>query len=228
MNTGLKRIESTLQQLETPQSNNPPTNPEEKQQESKTPSLSFTLKEVQSHNQTANIPNLPKFKSVSISTHRNAANPALAMNLLKDMEVVVAQWQEELQTVVRQIQDLYMEGPIIDGWLESPSGKAKVNEQVSQAQKDHLLDYVEEITDGKVAYQSPRPGYRLCGLGEDGKPWSKPCPPQQVADVSLAIARYQKLRIFLNSKENLENRLGQLSEALIILHSTLSEEKSLS
>ncbi|MCX7597003.1 MAG: hypothetical protein N2235_25305, partial [Fischerella sp.] len=64
-------------------------------------------------------PRLPKFKTPSFTSHRNGANPALAMNLLEEIQEIVAGWQTELQKIVRQIQDVYLEGPIVNGWLES-------------------------------------------------------------------------------------------------------------
>jgi hypothetical protein len=172
-------------------------------------------------------PSLPKFKTPSFSNHRHGANPALAMNLLYEIQIHVAGWQQELQTILQQIQDLYLEGPIVNGWLES---NPKEPEQpgtatLRHAEVDHLMNYVEEIcTPGaKDAYQFARTGYRLCGLDESGKVWSRPCPPDQVAAVSMAIARHQKLRQLLGRKQDLETRLSQLAETLVVLHSHIQQ-----
>ncbi|KAF3885922.1 MULTISPECIES: hypothetical protein [Nostocales] len=167
-------------------------------------------------------PSLPKLKTPNFSSHRNAANPGLAMNILLEIQETVASWQTELQTIVKQIQDIYLEGPIVNGWLESreresqPGGTATLR----HAEVDRLMDYVEEIctSDSNVACQSPRAGYRLCGLDASGRVWSRPCPQEQVASVSVAIARYQKLRQLLGRKQYLETRLAQLAETLVILH----------
>jgi hypothetical protein len=89
------------------------------------------------------------------------------------------------------------------------------------------MDYVQEVLnqpDAKVTCESPRTGYRLCGLDAAGQTWSRPCPPDQVASVSLAIARYQKLRQLLTRKQDLETRLSQLAETLIVMHSHLSKD----
>jgi hypothetical protein len=173
-------------------------------------------------------PTLPKLKAVSISEHRHAANPALAMTLLQEIQEVVARWQKELQITMRQIQDIYMEGPIVDGWLESHAREAKDGTgTVRPAQGDRMMDYVHtELNqpDAKVTCETPRSGYRLCGLDADGQLWSRHCPPEQVASVSLAIARYQKLRHLLNRKEELETRLSELAETLIVMHSHISKE----
>ncbi|MEC4885676.1 MAG: hypothetical protein SAL70_30825 [Scytonema sp. PMC 1070.18] len=167
-------------------------------------------------------PSLPKLKTPSFTSHRNAANPALATNLLQDIQETVASWQKELQKIVRQIQDIYLEGPIVNGWLESHNGEPETDGTATlrHAEVDRLMDYVEEIcaSNGKVSNQSPRTGYRLCGLDSSGKVWSRPCPPDQVPSVSMAIARHQKLRQLLGRKQYLETRLTQLAETLVILH----------
>ncbi len=157
-------------------------------------------------------PSLPKFKTPSFSNHRHGANPGLAMNLLKE------------------IQEHVLEGPIVNGWLESnPQEKEKETEQggkatLRHAEVDRLMDYVEEIcaTSAKAS-KSARTGYNLCGVDASGKVWSRPCPPDQVPSVSMAIARYQKLRQLLGRKQYLETRLSQLAETLVILHSHLQQ-----
>ncbi|MEB3182125.1 MAG: hypothetical protein VKL59_24275 [Nostocaceae cyanobacterium] len=167
-------------------------------------------------------PSLPKLKPASISSHRHGANPALAMNLLCEIQEKVGSWQAELQQIVRQVQDIYLEGPIVDGWLESHAQEPGTGETgtVQQAKQDSLMDYVEEMSaaEGNVTYQSPRTGYRLCGMDATGKVWSRPCPPEQVAAISVAIARYQKLRQLLGRKQYLETRLSQLAETLVVIH----------
>ncbi|MBU7584225.1 MAG: hypothetical protein KAF91_15140 [Nostoc sp. TH1S01] len=172
-------------------------------------------------------PSLPKFKTPSFSNHRHGANPALAMNLLQEIQIHVAGWQQELQNILQQIQDLYLEGPIVNGWLES---NPKEPEQpgtatLRHAEVDRLINYVEELctTGAKDAHQFSRTGYRLCGLDGSGKVWSRPCPPDQVATVSMAIARHQKLRQLLGRKQYLETRLSQLAETLVVLHSHIQQ-----
>jgi hypothetical protein len=192
------------------------------------PSFSVAVQPFPARQHQGKTPTLPKLKPPSISEHRHAANPALAMNLLQEIQTLVGGWQQELQTIVRQIQDIYMEGPIVDGWLESharevPEGVGAVR----HAESDRLMDYVQEVLnqpDAKVTCESPRTGYRLCGLDAAGQTWSRPCPPDQVASVSLAIARYQKLRQLLTRKQDLETRLSQLAETLIVMHSHLSKD----
>lgn len=112
-------------------------------------------------------------------------NAALALSLLQEMQTTVGGWQTILQTLIQQIQTIYDEGPMIDGWLETEEHSG---------------------------------GYRLCGLSEAGQPWFRDCPAEQVPDVSLAIARYQRFQHILHRKHQLENRLAHLTETLIELH----------
>lgn len=177
-------------------------------------------------------PTLPKSKSPSFSSHRHAANPNLAVGILKEVEVVVVKWQLELEQTVLEIQALYLEGPIVDGWLEShPYGSPQVMQPIGtamlrHAEIDRLMEYVEEICRLPQTLETgelPRTGYRLCGLDAEGQLWSRPCPAQQVPYVGLAIARYQKLRILLAQKQTLENRLNQLVQTLTLLHGQIQD-----
>lgn len=112
-------------------------------------------------------------------------NAALAVSLLQAMQTTVGNWQTVLQTLTPQIQAIYEEGPMIDGWLETEENSGS---------------------------------YRLCGLSEAGQPWFRDCPAEQVPDVSLAIARYQRFQHILSRKHKLESRLAHLTETLIDLH----------
>jgi hypothetical protein len=187
---------------------------------------------------------LPHAKAASVSHHRHATNPNLAMSLLKDIETTVVAWQLELEQIILQIQAVYADGPIVEGWLESQASQAQHHSSASAASVatlrhgdvDRLMDYVEAICNPNQVPQNQVPqspvqpsaqtqppaqtseessgtAYRLCGLDADGQLWSRPCPTQQVPYVSLAIARYQKLRILLSQKQTLENRLNQLIRA---------------
>ncbi|OUC13474.1 MAG: hypothetical protein B0A82_16885 [Alkalinema sp. CACIAM 70d] len=170
---------------------------------------------------------LPKMKSVQFSSHRNGANPGLAASLLREMLGIAEAWQAELAQVVRQIQDLYIEGPIVDGWLES-TGDVPHVETVAfkHAEISQLIQFVEKLQSGEIQPERVLvngAGYRLCGLNADGRVWSCPCPAEQVPTVSLAIARHHRLRQLLNRQQDLESRLGQLSEDLVMLHSRLKQ-----
>jgi hypothetical protein len=181
----------------------------------------------------AEAPALPKAKPPSFSSHRHAVNPNLAVGMLKELETIVVKWQLELEQTVLEIQALYLEGPIVDGWLEShPYGSPQVMQPIGtvmlrHAEIDRLMEYVEEICRVPQILdmgEIPRTGYRLCGLDADGQMWSRPCPPQQVPYVSLAIARYQKLRILLAKKQTLETRFNHLIQNLTMLHGLMQEQ----
>ncbi|HEY9659003.1 MAG TPA: hypothetical protein V6C65_11165, partial [Allocoleopsis sp.] len=164
--------------------------------------------------------------ATGVTSSRPAANPNLAVGLLKEVETIVRGWQRELEQVVQQIQALYQEGPIVDGWLESHAINSSQSmapgvSVLRHAEIEHLMEYVEQIC--RTGQSHPNDGtlrtdYRLCGLDADGKLWSRPCPTEQVPYVSLAIARYQKLRTLLEKKHSLETRLTNLVETLTMLH----------
>ncbi|MBC6424452.1 MAG: hypothetical protein GDA43_22500 [Hormoscilla sp. SP5CHS1] len=206
MKLELERIEATLAQIIAEQNNNVKRSAIQKNQTysfdllPKTPpEIKATIPPIQplSQENRSKTPALPKLKTSRLSSHQNAANLDLAINLLQEIQGVVAGWQRDLQQVHAEIQDLYGEGPIVDGWLESnPPGGGQQDESA---------------------------GYRLCRLESNGKLWFCPCPPDQVATVSVAISRYHQLRQLLGRKQDMESRLTQLSEALIILHGQLRE-----
>ena len=172
-------------------------------------------------------PTLPKFKTPSFSNHRHGANPALAMNMLQEIQEKVASWQIELQRIVQHIQDIYLEGPIINGWLESNAQEPEIGGTATlrHAEVDRLMDYVEELCANgeKESYKPLHTDYRLCGVDKAGQVWSRPCPVEQVPSVSIAIARHQRLRQLLGRKQDLENRLSQLAETLVMLHSHMQQ-----
>jgi hypothetical protein len=169
---------------------------------------------------------LPTFKGHNneVAPRRYSGNPALPMNLLKDIEGMINQWQNSLIEIQQQIQSIYTEGPLLDGWLESNNLTFEVNTKPRKATDDHLMGYVEELSHRNISYQSPRPGYRLCGKDEMGKVWSQNCPANDIVEVTMAIARYQKLQQLLAQKKKIETRLNQLAEGLVILHSTLQTD----
>ena len=196
------------------------------------PSLSWQLAPSRSalEDSASECLSLPQVATSGFTTHRNAANPALATNLLKEIETLVSGWQVELQQILKQIQDIYLEGAIVDGWLESYSQEELDSPTLRHAEVGCLMDYVEKTWGSEaepVEPNSPLPanpsGYRLCGLNEDGQLWFRHCPPEQIPAVSLAIARYQKLKLLLARKQSLETRLSQLAETLIAMHAELNQ-----
>jgi hypothetical protein len=171
---------------------------------------------------------LPKPKSVTLTTHRNAPNPALAASLLQDMLTIVTTWQQELATIVQTIQNIYLEGAILDGWLES-LGTASQQEEIQafrHADISQLVSFVEKLQTGKIQPEDIHAvpsNYRLCGINPDGQLWSYPCPSDQVPAVSMAIARHHKLRQLRIRQADLETRLTRFSEDLVRLHTQLKD-----
>ena len=182
------------------------------------------------------MPALPKLKRLSLSSHRHQANPALAMNLLQDIQQMVEQWQAELRQILLAIQALYMEGPLVDGWLESHvPGEPQIDSSEASVATDtgvlrygdpeQLMSYVKDICEaqptpplfshgGQGAAKTTDAHYRFCSLDKEGKLQCQPCPPDQLVILSMAIARYQKLRQFLNQKQYLEARLKHAVDTL--------------
>lgn len=225
MKPELKRIENTLDRLEQAPQDTPLVKGEESQPSApRVPSFSVKLDPAKTIQLQDKAPILPKLKTLGLSSHIHSVNPVLALELLREISELVAGWHQDLKYVLEQIQLIYEEGPLIDGWLESHSLTSNPNFSTPRkATMDGLMNYVEELTDPQVSYQTPRPGYRLCGVNEYGQVWSRDCPPQEVPSVSLAIARYQKLQQLLVSKQNLETRLEGLTETLVMMRSSLNE-----
>ena len=228
MKLELKRIEATLQQIAAQNANSGdlPSSLQRYQKKDELSSeavdksdgeaakkvLRDPLSELKMRSQSAvaapetKLPALPKLKQPAFSSHRHGINPNLPMTLLKEIEATVAGWQAELKQILQQIQEVYLEGPVSEGWLESADEGKPQGEMAANA--------------------SPSPffrGYRLCGLDADGKLWSRSITPQQLPEVSLAIARYQKLRQFLTRKQELEHRLSELAEMLILVQGHLQK-----
>jgi hypothetical protein len=218
--SGLKRIETTLEQL----SQQSTLAPESQTLQSASHSLSFSIQvnPPKADEPKTRILALPKLKPLALNPHRQNIDPARAADILQEIGEIVTRWQQQLKEVLQEIQALYEEGPLIDGWLESHAQSATPNFAApSKAKLDGLMNYVEALKDDRVSYQTPRTGYRLCGIDESGQVWSQDCPSDQVADVSLAIARYQKLQQLLVCKQNLETRLEGITETLMMMRSSL-------
>lgn len=188
----------------------------------------------------------------------------MPLSLAREITLTIERWQSELRQVIRQIQDLYGEGPIVNGWLEQEKDSGSASTQVDvdtailrHAEGEELLRYVEKIcepspnsetaatdipnlidandlsganpfvypNDTEAASTThpfnPNSRYQLCGLDTDGRLWCRPCPPDQLPTVSMAIARYRKLRSLLNRKEQLEVHLRHAAEALVEVQSYL-------
>jgi hypothetical protein len=175
---------------------------------------------------TQTAPNQPK--SVTTAKALKSQNTTKwVLDLLRDVEANVLGWHEELTQVLQRIQFLYREGPMVDGWLEVAASSASPRpSQFYPVEVNGLVhdnEAIQELDDSRFSNPAPRSSYRLCGVDEAGQFWSRPCPPEQVASVRMAIARYQKLQQFLEHKQALETRLHHLAETLLVLQQHLQE-----
>jgi len=155
--------------------------------------------------QTYREPQLPQFISTSNSDRKT--NHSTYRRFLPKPKMDAATCKNQIRQIVQQIKDLYQEGPIVDGWLESQSQNS-TPEVIT-------VDYIKEtykFNQSEVTCESPRPGYRLCGVDTFGQKWSYPCPVEQLASVSLAVARFQKMQYLLARKRSLEAFLERLQE----------------
>lgn len=167
----------------------------------------------------------------------------MALKLLKDIEQSVLVWQAKLRRVVEAIKQLHAQGPMVDGWLESsldavppvkPVAACTETTLLRHGDADALMQYVEalehhELGQGLPAHDAlakERDGtsvgaqYRLCWLSNEGKVRSRVCPPEQMAVVSTAIARYQTCKQLLAQQQILEAHLQATIDGLTDVRST--------
>lgn len=180
---------------------------------------------------------LPPLRSEAFISQRHEVNPALALNLLKDIQLVVTTWQEQLRLVVQAMHVLYAQGPMVDGWLESSlteMGTANESAIFRHGDADALMQYVEALElvgqahacdqarADDYADSSSAAGYRLCSLDESGNVRSQPCSLEQMATVSTAIARYQKFKQLIDQKQCLEAKLQRAVDELTTVRAGLT------
>jgi hypothetical protein len=171
-------------------------------------------------------PILPKVTASTASDRRHAANPEFTLDLLQEIQQMVINWQQELQTLHQQIEEIYRQGPMINGWLESQSRESSERPVTSlrHADIEELITYIEKLSEEEDSESNLTPvTYKLCGLDEQGKLWSKPCPAEQIPSVSIAISRYQKVKQLLKRKQIIEQKIIQLGENLIVCRTNLQE-----
>jgi len=203
MKQGLQRIEATLRQL--PRVSTIPHS----QPAAPLASRSFSFKIDDACHKRHQQPQLPQF-AASSSSHKNSIK--VCSDLQELPQTAPISYEVQLQEVVRQIQAVYLEGPLVDGWLESypltPQSGTALSQESAQRQMDYLTE-VYSFQQGKVSCALPRPGYRLCGFDANNQKWCRPCPLDQLPSVSIAIARYQRLQQLVQRKQDLERRLQE-------------------
>lgn len=242
MNLELQKIEATLHELtaQNPQTDEPTfSNTENHQAKELTTLAANTLPDqaklsarklepfLVQQTPTKKTPALPDVKTPRFTSHRNGVNPYLAMNLLKEIENTLNGWQTELRQILRQIQDVYLEGPIVEGWLESASptmpNQISAVYPIPEPKKGGKQPSSTKKTKSKPEKSAETAGYRLVGRDANGKLWTRPCPPEELPTISLALARYQKLQQMLVRKQELETKLAQLAEELVFLQGRIQK-----
>lgn len=218
MKADLNKILAALQQLEqNPNSKSRPLNNSigddiadrevpEATNKAVTPSFSEPIPPLQP---SSKAPTLPTFDA---SSQKNAPDRPLVNNNVLPATPPPG-LMDELQQIIQQIESLYHEGPIVDGWLESypcestPSNDEGVSEDIAAVEYVKAAGSLEE---NNVVCEAPRSCYRLNGVSKLGQSWSYPCPIAQLPSVSVAIARYEKLLQLVDRKWELKTRLNQL------------------
>ncbi len=154
---------------------------------------------------------IPKFSGL-----RQDANPILAAHMLQEMYKMVMEWQQELQEIETRNFNVTVSGPVLAGWLESRTFKrGSTGEAIPTP---YVTVDAIDLTD-----VDPQAGYRLCGLDEDGKLWTRPCPMAEILSVSRSIARYQQLKDLTDRKQQLEQYIRQVLEDLVHLRLKLED-----
>lgn len=226
MKTDLEKIAAALKKLESLNNSSPqpPAKsqqgdrnlvvPEQKSSDRPTPQAFAPISMLQ----IRKTPTLPAFNASSINEQKPHQEVAIASTEpskapdTNDPDLLALQEQE----IVQQIQELYHEGPIVDGWLESYHPSAPEQDVMIYDAAQQSVEYVEAVSSyelGKVTCEAPRSAYRLCGVHPSGQKWAHACPLEQLASVSMAIARYEKLLQLLARRQAITARLSGVGES---------------
>jgi hypothetical protein len=154
---------------------------------------------------------VPRFSNL-----RQDANPILAAHMLQEMSKMVTAWHQELQDIERDSLEITASGPILAAWLESRNFKpGTMSEAIPTPYV--TVDAIDLITVDAQA------SYRLCGLDEYGKLWTRPCLMAEILSVSQAIARYQQLKDLADRQQQVEQYIRQVLEDLVHLRMKLED-----
>ena len=154
---------------------------------------------------------IPKFSGL-----RQDANPILAAHMLQEMYKMVTEWQQELEEIETKSFNVKVSGPVLAAWLESRT--FKLGSTGAEIPTPYITVDAIDLT-----AVDPQAGYRLCGLDQDGKLWTRPCPMAEILIVSRSIARYQQLKSLTDRKQQLEQYIRQVLEDLVHLRLKLED-----
>jgi hypothetical protein len=163
-------------------------------------------------NRQVDLVEIPKFSNL-----RQDANPILAAHMLQEMYKMVTGWQQELQDLEQDRLEINTSGPILAAWLESRTFKTGIKGESIPTPYVAIGDEID------LATADAQTGYRLCGIDEHGKLWTRPCPMKEILSVSQAIARYQQLKDVTDRKQQIEIYIRQVLEDLVHLRLKLED-----
>lgn len=180
---------------------------------------------------------LPPVGAESAYSQRHEVNPAIALNLISEIQTTVMLWRDQLRGIVRSLQALQAQGPMVDGWLESSAdtvGSSQADATILRhGDPDALMQYIDSlevapapdvINSSAQISMAAATQYRLCCLDEDGRLRSQPCPPEQMGLVSIAIARYQNYKQLLDKKQVIDAKLKAAADRLSGVRTMLQQE----
>jgi hypothetical protein len=136
--------------------------------------------------------------------------------MLQEMYKMVTGWQQELQDIEERILKITSTGTVLAAWLESR------NFHPGNRGEAIPTPYTTVDVIGLTAVD-PQAGYRLCGIDEHGKLWTRPCSMAEILSVSQAISRYQQLRDLTDRKQKIELHIRQILEDLVHLRMKLED-----
>jgi len=94
---------------------------------------------------------LPPFRSQTAVSQRHEVNPAIAMNLLQDLQAVIVSWQKQLRQLVTALHSLHAQGPMVEGWLESSADVSSISGPdatlLRHGDTDAIMRYIDALTD---------------------------------------------------------------------------------
>jgi len=154
---------------------------------------------------------VPRFSNL-----RQDANPMLAAHMLQEMYKMVTQWQQELQEIEQHSLKISASGPVLAAWLETQTFKP------GTTGKSIPTPY-QPIDPISLTTINPLANYRLCGVDEDGKLWTRPCSTAEIWNVRSAIMRYQQLKNLTDRQHKIELHIRQMLEDLVHLRLKLED-----
>jgi hypothetical protein len=161
-------------------------------------------------------PQLAAVQVPRFSNLRQDANPMLAAHMLQEMYRMVTRWQQELQEIEQHSLEITASGPVLAAWLETRTFKPGLT-------GESIPTPYQPIDPINFTAVNPLANYRLCGLDEDGKLWTRPCSTAEILNVRSAVLRYQQLKNLTDRQHKIEVHIRQILEDLVHLRLKLED-----